>query len=197
MERQVAQLSQLVDDLLDLSRITQGKIEIQRVPVDPARVVEAALEATRSLFQERGHHLVVELPKVPCRVRGDQSRLTQVLTNLLNNSAKYTPGGGHIELRLEAERSRGMLSIRLRDDGEGIPPEMLPKIFDIFVQSRDPAGRAHGGLGIGLNLVRRLVELHGGSVSAVSPGPGRGSEFIVELPLATEWPERPDRNDSL
>jgi len=184
MERQVAQLTQLVDDLLDLSRITQGKIEIERMPIDPARIVEAALEATRPLFQERRHHLVVELPKVPCRVLGDQPRLIQVLTNLLNNSVKYTPLSGHIELRLDADRSRGVLRIRVRDDGEGIPSEMLPKIFDIFVQSRDPDGRSHGGLGIGLNLVRRLVELHGGSVSAVSPGPGRGSEFIVELPLA-------------
>jgi two-component system CheB/CheR fusion protein len=191
MERQVAQLSQLVDDLLDLSRITQGKIEIERVPVDPAAVVEAALEAARPLIQQRRHALAVEVPKVPCRVLGDWARLTQVLTNLLNNAAKYTPEGGHIELRVETDLPHKLLRVRVRDDGEGISADMLPKIFDIFVQCRDQEGRSHGGLGIGLNLVRRLVELHGGHVAAFSEGPGRGSEFTVELPLATDKNQSP------
>ena len=186
MERQVAHLGQLVDDLLDLSRITQGKIQLERVPLEPAAIVEAALEATRPLVQQRRHQLAVELPPMPGRVLGDRTRLTQVLTNLLNNAAKYTPEGGHLALRAEVDPARGVLRFRVRDDGDGIAPEMLPAIFDIFVQSRDVDGRSRGGLGIGLNLVRRLVELHGGVVSASSPGLGRGSEFTVDLPLARE-----------
>jgi two-component system CheB/CheR fusion protein len=185
MERQVGQLSQLVDELLDLSRITQGKIQLERTVLDPVRVVEAALEATRPLFQQRDQQLVVELAEVPGRVLGDQGRLTQVLTNLLNNAAKYTPRGGHIALTLAVDRVREVLAFHVRDDGDGIAPELLPRIFEIFVQSRDAAGRSLGGLGIGLNLVHRLVELHGGTVSGTSAGPGRGSEFVVELPLVT------------
>ncbi|HSR96079.1 MAG TPA: CheR family methyltransferase [Kofleriaceae bacterium] len=186
MERQVAQLTQLIDDLLDLSRIAQGKIELDLVPVDAAVIVEAAIEATRPLIQQRNHALKVDLPEVSCRVLGDKRRLTQVLTNLINNAAKYTPEGGHIALALHADRTRKLLIIRLNDDGDGISTELIPRVFDIFVQSRDAEGRSLGGLGIGLNLVRRLVDLHGGSVSVSSPGAGRGSEFIVELPLATE-----------
>jgi signal transduction histidine kinase len=183
MERQVAQLGQLVDDLLDLSRITQGKIQIDRVPVEAAEVIESALEATRPLIQQRHHRLTVELPEVTARVLGDHTRLTQVLTNLLNNAAKYTPEGGQVGLRADIDAVRSRLRIRVRDDGDGIAPDMLPTIFDIFVQGRDAEGRAHGGLGIGLNLVRRLVELHDGVVSATSAGPGHGSEFMIELPL--------------
>jgi two-component system CheB/CheR fusion protein len=183
MERQVAQLGQLVDDLLDLSRITQGKIQIERVPVEAAEVIESALEATRPLIQQRHHQLTVELPEVTARVLGDHTRLTQVLTNLLNNAAKYTPEGGQVGLRADIDAVRSRLRIRVRDDGDGIAPDMLPTIFDIFVQGRDAEGRAHGGLGIGLNLVRRLVELHDGVVSATSAGPGHGSEFMIELPL--------------
>jgi two-component system CheB/CheR fusion protein len=186
MERQVAQLSQLVDDLLDLSRITQGKIEIDQRPVDPARVVDAALEATRPLMQQRNQQLALELPPASVRVLGDQSRLTQVLVNMLSNAVKYTRPGGHIRLELAADLSNKQLRIIVRDDGDGIPADLLPRIFDMFVQYRDPSGSSRTGLGIGLNLVRRLVELHGGRVSASSAGLGRGSEFIVELPLASD-----------
>lgn len=184
MERQVAQLSRLVDELLDLSRITQGKVELDRTVVEPALLLEAALEATRPLLQQRRHQLAVELPKLPCRVVGDRMRLTQVLTNLLDNAARYTPEGGHITVLVDTDRARKVLRIRIRDDGEGIPADMLPRIFDIFVQSRRPDGHPHGGLGIGLSLVRRVVDLHGGTVSADSAGVGRGSELTVELPLA-------------
>jgi len=183
MARQVDHLTQLVDELLDLSRITQGKIELARAAVDPVRVVEATLEAIQPLLRQRGHTLTVALPDVACRVLGDHGRLTQVLTNLMNNAVKYTDPGGHLALRLATDPRRGMLAISVRDDGQGISPDLLPRIFEIFVQGRDAEGRAHGGLGIGLNLVRRLVELHGGRVSATSAGPGQGSEFTIELPL--------------
>jgi two-component system, chemotaxis family, CheB/CheR fusion protein len=189
MARQVVQLTQLVDDLLDLSRITQGKIELVREVLDPVRVVEATLEAIQPLLRQHGHALTVTLPDLACRVLGDHGRLTQVLTNLMNNAVKYTPPGGHLALRLAPDPARGVLAIQVSDDGQGIAPELLPRIFEIFVQGRDAEGRAHGGLGIGLNLVRRLVELHGGRVSAASAGPGRGSELTVELPLVAAGSE--------
>jgi two-component system CheB/CheR fusion protein len=186
MERQVAQLTQLVDDLLDLSRITKGKLELERVVLDPVVVIEAALEATQPSIDHHKHQLAIQLPNQPCRVVGDKARLTQVVTNLINNAAKYTPDGGHITLLVDADPARDALRIRVRDDGRGIASELLPRIFDIFVQGRDGDSRVHGGLGIGLNLVRRIVELHGGRVFASSDGPGRGSEFTVELALAGE-----------
>ena len=183
MDRQVAQLTQLVDDLLDLSRIAQGKLQLEHGPVDVGQVIEAAVETTRSLFQQRRHQLAVEVPRQPTSISGDRARLVQVFINLLSNAAKYTPPGGHVALAVAVDRSRNRLLVRIRDNGEGIAPELLPRIFDIFVQSRDPSRHASGGLGIGLNLVQRLIKLHGGTVSATSEGTGRGSEFIVELPL--------------
>jgi two-component system CheB/CheR fusion protein len=186
MERQVTVLGQLVDELLDLSRITQGKIELDLVPLEPVTIVEAALELTRPLLQQHGHELRVQLPRVPCRVLGDRQRLVQVLSNLLTNAVKYTPDKGHISVELETDLVRQLLVTRVRDDGVGIPPDMLPRIFDIFVQCRDALGRSQGGLGIGLNLVRRLVELHGGRVSASSMGESKGSEFVVELPIVVK-----------
>jgi len=183
MERQVTQLTQLVDDLLDLSRIAQGKIQLERDEVDPVQVVEAAVEATRPLFQQRRHQLTVDMPRTACRVAGDRARLTQVLTNLLNNAAKYTPTGGHIALALSVDPPHDKLAIRIRDDGDGIAADLLPRIFDIFVQSRGVNQPSSSGLGIGLNLVQRLIKLHGGTVSAWSEGPGRGSEFAIELPI--------------
>jgi two-component system CheB/CheR fusion protein len=185
MERQVAQLTQLVDDLLDLSRIAQGKIELERALIDPTQIVEAAVESTRPLFQQRRHQLTVDLPRVASSIAGDRSRLTQVLTNVLNNAAKYTPPGGHIALAVDVDHARDVLQIRVRDDGDGIAPDLLPRIFEIFVQSR-ARRHAQGGLGIGLNLVQRLVKLHGGTVAASSPGPGQGSEFTIELPISAD-----------
>ncbi len=183
MTRQVTQLSRLVDGLLDLSRFTLGQISIERQPVEPAQMVAHALEATRPLLDARGHQVDVRLPDGHAQVLGDPTRLTQVLTNLLTNAARYTPNGGRIAIEVDLDRARDLLLLRVRDNGIGIEPDMLTRIFDIFVQSRDASGRALGGLGIGLNLVRRIVDLHGGAVRAASDGPGRGSEFRIELPL--------------
>ena len=181
MERQVGMLTTLVNELLDLSRITQGKIVLERSPVSLAHVLESALIATRPKIDDAKHELRIELPDKQIEVDGDFRRLVQVFTNLLSNAAKYTPPGGHIGLTVVLEDHK--VAVRVQDDGLGIAPDMLPRIFEIFVQSRDARGRSQGGLGIGLSLVRRLIELHGGSVRAVSDGRGRGSEFVVELPL--------------
>jgi two-component system CheB/CheR fusion protein len=182
MERQLAKITELVDDLLDLSRIAQGKIELARVPVSPSVLVEAALEATRPLVLEQRHQVSVSLPPTSTQVLGDVRRLTQVLTNVLTNAAKYTPPGGHIEIVVRESTDRKRVVFTINDDGTGIAPDLLPHIFDIFVQSRDEGGRARGGLGIGLNLVRRLVEAHGGTVAAKSDGENHGASFVLELP---------------
>jgi two-component system, chemotaxis family, CheB/CheR fusion protein len=182
MERQVAMLTTLVDELLDLSRITQGKIVLERGTVNIAHVLESALVATRSMFEASQHEIRIEVPTRPIELDGDLSRLVQVFTNLLSNAAKYTLPGGHITVTVTpGER---VVSVRVQDDGLGIAADMLPRIFEIFVQCRDSRGRSQGGLGIGLNLARRLVELHGGTITAASEGLGRGSAFTVELPLA-------------
>ena len=183
IDRQIGVLVHLVDDLLDVARITQGKIQLDKRPTDPILFVEAALEATRSLFETARHEVRVELPKTKCLVIGDQARLTQVLVNLLSNAAKYTPSNGHIAIELADDRDRGVLVIRVSDDGIGITPELLPRAFEMFVQASEDLDRTRGGLGIGLNLVRRLVELHDGAVSVQSDGANHGSTFIVELPL--------------
>ncbi len=192
MERQVVQLTRLVDDLFDLSRIAHGKLELERSLIDPVEVVNAALEAAKPLLDERGHRLELQLPGTPVRIVGDFYRLVQVVTNLLSNAAKYTPTGGRIDLELRVEPLRRMLEIRVHDTGIGIPEELLANIFELFVQGRDARGSIHRGLGVGLNLVRRIVELHGGTVVAASPGVGQGSEFVVELPIAG----RPDGNEA-
>jgi signal transduction histidine kinase len=181
MERQIAMLTTLVNELLDLSRITQGKIVLERTGVSLALVLESALIATRPLLDAAKHEVRVELPDKQIEIDGDFRRLVQVFTNLLSNAAKYTPSGGHISVMVIPGDTT--VAMHVQDDGSGIAPEMLPYIFDIFVQSRDARGRSQGGLGIGLNLVRRMIELHGGTVSATSAGPGLGSEFVVELPL--------------
>jgi signal transduction histidine kinase/DNA-binding response OmpR family regulator len=187
IERQVGHMVRLVDDLLDISRINRGKIRLRREPVDVAAVIAHAVEASRPYIDARRHELGVSLPPQPIAVEGDPTRLAQVVTNLLNNAAKYTEPGGHISVAVEAEGGpppHGQAVLRVRDTGIGIPPEMLPTVFDLFTQGDHSLDRAEGGLGIGLTLVRRIVDLHGGSVQAFSEGPGRGSEFTVRLALA-------------
>jgi signal transduction histidine kinase len=183
MDHQITVLIRLVDDLLDLSRITQGKIQLQRERVTVTRIAEAAIEATRPLIEEAHHDLRVQLPPQNCELIGDFTRLTQVFVNLLSNAARFTPPGGHIEFELRCDVPSNLLIARVHDSGVGIAVDLLPRVFEIFVQSRDERGRSQGGLGIGLNLVRRLVELHGGTVAAHSNGPGHGATFVVRLPL--------------
>jgi signal transduction histidine kinase/DNA-binding response OmpR family regulator len=184
MDRQVQHLVRLVDDLLDLSRITRGKIRLHREAVSLPEVLARAVETCRPLIDERGHHLTVVVPSEGPRVEGDAVRLAQVVGNLLNNAAKYSEDRGQIWLSAGPEGEQAV--IRVRDAGMGIPGDMLASIFDLFTQADRSLDRSQGGLGIGLTLVRQLVELHGGSVSAHSDGPGKGSEFVVRLPLLKE-----------
>jgi signal transduction histidine kinase/ActR/RegA family two-component response regulator len=181
MERQVQQMVHLIDDLLDISRITRGKVELRKERVELAAVIQDALEACRPLIEAGGHELTVSLPPEPVTLEADPTRLAQVFSNLLNNAAKYTPPGGSI--RLTAERQGDEIAVKIRDTGIGIPADMLPRIFEMFTQVDRSLERSQGGLGIGLSLVRGLVELHGGSVEAHSEGPGRGSEFLVRLSI--------------
>ena len=184
IERQVEYLVRLVDDLLDVSRITSGKIKLQKEIVDLAAIVSRAIEGARPLIDGRRHALEVTLPGDMLTVEADPVRLAQVLWNLLNNAAKYTPEGGRIWLT--AMKEQGEAVVRIRDTGLGIPAEMLPKVFDLFTQMERTLARAEGGLGIGLTLVRRLTEMHNGRVEAFSKGPGQGSEFVVRLPVARD-----------
>ncbi len=184
VERQVNLLTRLVDDLMDVSRIRLGKINLRTEPVNLAGVVALAVEISRPLIDAGGHHLEVSLPGRPLWVAGDPTRLAQVLSNLLNNAAKYTGTGG--SLTLTAEPSGGEAVLRVRDTGVGIAPDMLSRVFEMFTQVQGSVGRSAGGLGIGLTLVRSLVEMHGGSVEACSEGLGCGSEFVVRLPLLEE-----------
>jgi len=181
IDRQVQQMTRLVDDLLDVSRITRGKVELQKESVDLAAVVARAVEISRPLIDARRHELAVTLPPEPVRLEADAARLAQVVANLLNNAAKYTEERGHIWLTVEREGPEAV--VRVRDTGVGIPAEMLAQVFDLFTQVTHSLDRSQGGLGIGLTLVRSLVEMHGGGVRAHSGGPGQGSEFVVRLPL--------------
>jgi two-component system CheB/CheR fusion protein len=183
MERQVSQIVHLVEDLLDVSRLTQGKLAIRCNPIAVSAVVDAALEATRQLAEKAGQRLTVEQPPEPAIVEGDLTRLTQVLTNLVNNAVKYTPPGGHIAIRVEA--APGAVRMVVADDGVGIAADMVPHVFDMFAQAREAVSLPQGGLGVGLALARRLVELHGGTIEAHSAGIDRGSRFVVTLPTAT------------
>ena len=180
MGRQVEQLVRLVDDLLDVSRIMRGKIELRKQPVELAEVLGHAVETARPLIDAQRHELSVSLPAPAVLLDGDPVRLAQVFGNLLTNAAKYTEPGGHIWLSGAGEGD--MAIVRVRDTGIGMAPETLPFVFDLFVQADRTNTRARGGLGIGLTLVRRLLEMHGGSVTASSDGPGKGSEFVVRLP---------------
>ncbi len=184
IERQVVHLSRLVEDLLDVSRITSHKIALRKEPVDVAQFVSGVVEANQPLIDSRGLTFEVNVPDEPLLIEGDPTRLSQALLNLLHNSAKYTPEGGRIWLTVEREGSQVVL--RVRDTGIGIPAELLPKIFDLFVQGDRSLDRSEGGLGIGLTLVQRIVLLHGGSVQAWSEGAGRGAEITVRLPLLAE-----------
>ena len=181
LERQLHHLIRLVDDLLDVSRITRGTLQLRREPVELSAVVAHAVETARPLAVERRHEIVVTLPPEPVWLQADPVRLAQVLNNLMNNACKYTEPGGQVWLA--AERHGDEVVVRVRDTGLGIPSDRLGSIFDMFNQVDRSIERAQGGMGIGLTLVRRLVELHGGSVLATSDGPGRGSEFVVRLPL--------------
>jgi signal transduction histidine kinase len=181
IERQLSQLTRLVDDLLDVSRITRGKITLTREPVAVAKLIEHAVETVQPLIEEQEQVLTLEGPAHALWVDGDPLRLTQALGNILGNAAKYTQRGGRITLSVSEEGAEA--AIRIRDDGIGIPAERLPLIFDLFTQLDGSGDHPQSGLGIGLALVRRLVEMHGGRVSASSEGAGRGSEFVVRLPL--------------
>jgi signal transduction histidine kinase len=182
ISRQAAHVVRLVDDLLNVSRIATGKIELRIETVDLRHVVEDALAACRPFVEDSEHALSTALPQSPVLIQGDPDRLIQIVANLLNNAARYTDPGGRIWIALGGEQGEAVL--RVRDTGIGIDPEMLPFIFDMFTQA-DTTPRSRGGLGVGLSLARRLVELHGGRVTAHSDGPGQGSEFIVRLPLHT------------
>ena len=180
IERQVEQLTRLVDDLLDVSRITRGKIQLQVEPLDLEAIVSGAVETSRPMIDARRHELHVTLPDTPVRISGDLVRLTQVVSNLLNNAAKFQDEGGWVSVSAAREGERAV--IRVADRGMGIPPELIDTVFDLFAQVERTMDRAEGGLGIGLSLVRNLVQMHGGQVSARSAGRGRGSEFCVSLP---------------
>lgn len=181
LDRQVSQLTRLVNDLLDTARITQGRIELHKMPVALADVIAQAIEASRPVIDMREHELTVSLPPKPLWLQADPARLVQVLTNLLNNAAQYMDTGGPIWLLAEPEG--GTVIIKVIDRGIGIPADILPRVFELFTQANPPLHRPQGGLGLGLALVRKLVEMHGGSVQAFSEGPGRGSMFMVRLPI--------------
>lgn len=188
MDRQLTHMVHMVDDLLDVSRVSRGKVVLRREQLDLKAVVEAAIETARQAVESGKHELVVSLPEEALILFADRTRLAQIFANLLNNAAKYTPSGGSI--RLEAMRESDMAVVRIVDTGLGIPGEMLSKVFDMFTQVGASIDQSQGGLGIGLTLVRRLVELHDGEVSAESAGPGKGSVFTVRLPLDLSEPER-------
>jgi CheY-like chemotaxis protein len=190
MERQVHHLVRLVDDLLEVSRITRGLVEVRQDPLDLTAIVRAAVEASRPAIELAGHELAVNLPDEPVSVLGDSVRLTQVFSNLLTNAAKYTNTGGHIAVSMSQHGARASVSVK--DDGIGIAPGHLAAVFEMFMQVDRANRRAQGGLGIGLTLVRSLVAMHGGSVQARSEGLGKGSEFLVELPISDGVPVEAD-----
>jgi signal transduction histidine kinase len=190
IDRQVKHVIRLVDDLLDVSRITRGKVQLKRSRIEASQVVSDAVEMASPLLEQRRHHLTVSVARGGLPLDADDARLAQVVANLLTNAAKYTEPGGEISIAATVED--GEVVIRVRDNGRGIAGEMLSRIFELFVQGQRSPDRAEGGLGLGLALVRSLVELHGGSVSAHSDGPGCGSEFVVRLPEAPVESAAPD-----
>jgi signal transduction histidine kinase len=180
VERQVKHLAHLLDDLLDASRLTRGKIELRKETVALQTIVAEALETTRRVIDDRAHVVSVSLPEEPLWFVADPTRMTQVAGNLLENAAKFTPRGGQISVT--GARERGEVVLSVRDNGIGIEPELLRRVFDLFAQAEQPLARSEGGLGIGLTLARRLVELHGGTIIGESAGAGQGSEFVLRLP---------------
>ena len=187
IERQMQSMTRLIDDLMDLSRISRGKIELQRDLVELSQVVKDAVDSSRPLIDQQGHELIVNVPQNPIPLNADPIRLSQVFLNLLNNAAKFTPKGGRIELSAQRESSEVVVSVK--DNGMGIPAEHLTSVFEMFSQVEGALSRSQGGLGIGLCLVKRLVEMHGGRVEVKSEGPDRGSEFLVHLPIMIDsWP---------
>ncbi|MCA1854965.1 PAS domain-containing protein [Massilia oculi] len=184
--RQAEHMTDLVNDLLDVSRVTRGLAEIEKEDLDVASIVHGAVEQVRPLLDARRHALRIELPPQALHVSGDRTRLVQVVSNILNNAAKYTPSGGEIALRVRSEEGEAVIAVR--DNGQGIDPQVLPYIFDLFTQAERTPDRSQGGLGIGLALVKSLVALHGGRVAAHSEGVNHGSEFVVRLPLLRAAP---------
>jgi signal transduction histidine kinase/ActR/RegA family two-component response regulator len=189
MDRQLGHLVRLIDDLLDVSRINSGKLELDKENATVAELIESALQVSGPCIAGAGHTLEVHLPPESCRVKVDRVRIEQVLTNLLTNAAKYTPAGGHIHVSAAAEGR--LAAIRIADNGIGIDPAILPTLFEVFCQAEAGRDMRRGGIGIGLCLARRLVTLHGGALTASSAGPGRGSTFTIRLPLSVEAPPVP------
>jgi signal transduction histidine kinase len=190
IERQTRQMTRLIDDLLDIARITSNKMELRREQIELSAVLDAAVETSRPLIEQRGHKLMVKAPSAPIHIDGDVVRLAQVISNLLNNAAKYTERGGRIWLT--AARKGNEALIKVRDTGMGISAEILPQIFEMFTQAERTINGSAGGLGIGLTLVKRLVEMHGGTITAQSDGRGKGSEFIVRVPLTSSELAQPE-----
>lgn len=190
IERQVQHLLRLVDDLLDVARVARGNVELRRRAVDLEEAIETAVELASPLLEEKRHHLLIEVEKA-IAVDADPARLRQVIANLVTNAAKYTPAGGHISVC--ALRDRGDARVEVKDDGIGIAPEFLPRIFETFVQGERGIDRSQGGLGLGLAIVKSLVSLHGGRIQARSPGVGKGSTFTFWLAAASD--DVPRRSD--
>jgi signal transduction histidine kinase len=182
MRRQLDLLTGLVEELLDASRLSLDKLELHRTSIDCAALIETAVETTRPMIEERHHQLTIQVPHASCSIVGDRVQLARALTNLLANAARYTPEGGHISIELSVDAPRECAVFRVRDDGIGISQDLLSSIFELCVRAPD-AKRMGDGLGIGLHVVREIVALHKGSVSARSAGAGKGSEFTIELPL--------------
>jgi signal transduction histidine kinase/CheY-like chemotaxis protein len=190
IDRQINHMARLIDDLLDVSRITRGTIELKTESVDLAEVARQAARSVSASMTSRDHAFDVTLPPDPVPVRADPTRIEQVIANLLSNAAKYTEPGGRVRLGVELRADEAV--VRVRDDGVGIDPRILPRVFDLFTQADRSLDRSQGGLGIGLTIVKRLVDLHGGSVEARSDGPGSGTEMVVRLPVADGLPGRRD-----
>jgi signal transduction histidine kinase len=189
MERQVQHMVHLVDDLLDVARISTGKVDLRRRSMDLREVVATAVETSAALIEKAGHKLMVDLPDEPLHLDADPTRIAQIVSNLLNNAAKYTPDGGRIALKAVRDGDEAVLTVA--DSGIGIDPPAIPKVFEMFAQVPGATGRPQGGLGIGLSLVQSLVALHGGTVQAASAGPGQGSTFTVRLPLMQQPADAP------